>query len=115
MRTRGLLTGDLTRKHWNERTAARVLGVWRASSESLSGFARTNGLNAGRLRAWRKRLEGGAHALSPSVAAMTFIPAAVVGGARAVVRLPHGVELEGDTAALPVDWVASLARALEQA
>ncbi len=43
---------------------------------------------------------------------MRFIPATVMGTARAVVRLPGGVELEGDAAALPTGWVAALARAL---
>ena len=46
------------------------------------------------------------------VAPMTFIPAAITLAARALVRLPGGVELEGDAAALPPDWVAALARAL---
>ena len=72
-------------------------------------------MNAERLRRWGKRLEGSADAKAAAVAPMTFIPAAVMGAARAVVRLPGGVELEGDAGALPVDWVAALARALVKA
>ena len=70
-------------------------------------------MNAERLRSWRKRIGGGADATTtPTVAPMTFIPAAVMGTARAVVRLPGGVELEGDDGAIPVEWVAALAREL---
>ncbi len=112
MRTRRLHAADLTRKHWNEKTAARVLAAWRESGISLGGFARANGLNAERVRSWRKRIGSGAVATTPTVAPMTFIPAAVMGAARAVVRLPGGVELEGDVGAIPVEWVAALAREL---
>ncbi|HEX3831191.1 MAG TPA: hypothetical protein VHW04_04415 [Solirubrobacteraceae bacterium] len=112
MRTNRLLAADLTRKHWNERTAARVLTAWRDSAMPLSRFARANGLSAERLRRWKERIGGGEDATAAGVGPMTFIPAAVLGTARAVVRLPGGVELEGDAAALPADWVAALARAL---
>jgi hypothetical protein len=115
MHTKGLLAADLTRKHWNRRTAARVLAAWRESAMSLNGFARANGLSPERLRRWGKRIEGGAEATTVGLAPMKFIPAAVMVTARALVRLPGGVELEGDAAALPVDWVAALARALEKA
>jgi hypothetical protein len=46
---------------------------------------------------------------------MSFIPAAVMGTSAAVVRLPCGVELEGDAAALPPEWVAAVVRALVRA
>jgi hypothetical protein len=112
MHTKGLLAADLTRKHWNQRTAARVLVAWRESAMSLNGFARANGLSPERLRRWGKRIEGGTDATAVGIAPMKFIPAAVMVAARALVRLPGGVELEGDAAALPADWVAALARAL---
>jgi hypothetical protein len=112
MRTNRLLAADLTRKHWNERSAARVLTAWRESGMPLNRFARANGLGAERLRRWGKRIEGAEEEAAAGVAPMTFIPAAVLGAARALVRLPGGVELEGDAAALPADWVAALARAL---
>jgi hypothetical protein len=115
MRTRRLHAADLTRKHWSEGTAARILAAWQASATTLSGFARANGLNAERLRWWRKRLEGGAGAPAPPVAPMSFIPATVVGTARVAVRLPGGVEVEGDAAALPASWVAALVRELGKA
>jgi hypothetical protein len=50
-----------------------------------------------------------------SVAPLKFIPAAVVGSARVALRLPGGVELEGNVAAIPIEWVAALARELGRA
>ena len=112
MRTRRLLADDLTRKHWNERTAARVLAAWRESELSMTGFARARGVSAERLRRWRQRLGDGADATPPTVAPMAFIPAAVVSVARVTVRLAGGVELEGDAGAMPVQWVAALVQEL---
>lgn len=106
---------DLTRRHWTEGTASRVLAAWRESEMSVNGFARASGVNAERLRWWRKRLDDGEHGTSTAAAAMTFIPAAVVSAARVALRLPGGVELEGDAGALPVQWVAALARELGKA
>jgi hypothetical protein len=59
MRTRRLLVTDPTRRHWNETTAGRVLAAWRESAMSLGDFARANGVNAQRLKWWRKRIEPG--------------------------------------------------------
>jgi hypothetical protein len=115
MRTRRLHAADLTGKHWNETTAARVLAAWRESAMSLGGFARANGVNAQRLKWWRKRIEAGTGTTGASVAPLAFIPAAVVGTARVALRLPGGVELEGNVAAIPVEWVAALARELGRA
>ena len=106
----------MTRGHWNKTTAERVLAAWRGSAMSLSAFGRANGVNAQRLSWWRKRLgESKAGARSATVAPLAFIPAAVVGSARVALRLPGGVELEGDAAAIPADWVGALARALGRA
>jgi hypothetical protein len=115
MRTRRLLAADLTRKHWNETTAARVLTMWRESAMSLGGFARANGVKAQRLKWWRKRMEAGSSETAASVAPVAFIPAAVVGSAHVALRLPGGVELEGNVAAIPIGWVAALARELGRA
>ena len=115
MPTNRLPAVDLTRKHWNERTATRVVAAWRESAMSLSAFARANGLSAEWLRRWGKRIEGGTDATVGGIVPMTFVPATMMVAARAVVRLPGGVELEGDAAAPPVDWVAALARALVKA
>lgn len=112
MRSRRLLVADPTRKHWKETTAARVLAAWRESALSLGDFARANGVYAQRLQWWRKRMEAGARETAASVAPLTFIPAAVMGSARVALRLPGGVELEGSVAAIPVEWVAALAREL---
>jgi transposase-like protein len=115
MRARRLLADDLTRGHWNETTAERALAAWRESAMSLSAFARANGVKAQRLSWWRKRFEAGAGARPATVAPLAFIPAAVVGSTRVALRLPGGVELEGDAAAIPAAWVAALARALGRA
>jgi hypothetical protein len=115
MRTRRLVAADLTRKHWSEKTATRVLTAWRESAMSLSAFARGKGLNAERLRWWRKRIEAGTSETAASVASLAFIPATVSGLARVTVRLPGGVEVEGDIAAIPTGWVVALARELGKA
>ena len=112
MLTRGLLAADLTRRHWTEETATRALASWRASGMSLNRFAGASGVNAERLRWWRKRLDGGAEGTAAAVAPMAFIPAAVVSAARVALRFPGGVELEGEAGALPAAWVAALAREL---
>jgi transposase-like protein len=116
MRTRRLVAADLTRKHWSEKTATRVLTAWRESAMSLSAFARANGVNAQRLSWWRKRLENaGAGAPAATVAPLTFITATLSGLARVTVRLPGGVEVEGDVAAIQTGWVVALARELGKA
>ena len=79
---------------------------------SGSAFARAKGLKAQRLFWWRKQLEG---ERARSVAPLAFVPAisSVGTGGRVVVRLPGGVEVEGpEVGALPVAWVAALAREL---
>lgn len=113
MRTRRLHAADLTRKHWTEGTAARVLAAWRESGLSTIEFAHASGVSAERLRRWRHRLDEGA---TPTTAAsMALVPAAVVRSARVALRLPCGVEVEGDAEALPVQWVAALVRELGRA
>lgn len=89
-----------------------MLAAWRESEMSLNGFARESGVGAERLRRWRQRLDDGADATPPTFVPMAFVPAAVVGGAPVALRLPGGVELEGDAGALPVAWVAALVREL---
>jgi hypothetical protein len=116
MRKKPLVAADLTRKHWNERTAARVLAAWRESAMSQSAFARANGVSAQRLSWWRKRLErSGPSTPVATMAPLAFIPAAVPSSARVALRLPGGVEVEGDIASIPAEWVAALARALGRA
>ena len=110
MRTRRLHAVDMAGKHWNETTAARMLAAWRESAMSMSAFARTHGVNAQRVSWWRKRLD--ATGADATAAPLAFIPAAVTSAARVALRLPGGVELEGDIAAIPAEWVAALARAL---
>ena len=114
MRTRRLDAVDLTGKRWNETTAARMVAAWHESAMSMSAFARMHGVNVQRLNWWRKRLDAtGADATT--AAPLAFIPAAVSSVAGVALRLPGGVDLEGDIAAIPVEWVAALARALGRA
>lgn len=100
---------ELSRKHWNATTARTVLDEFAASGMSLTAFAQSLGVNLQRLSWWRKRLAEDAR--RPAV---TFIPAAVSPvHAGTIMRLPGGVELETtDVTAVPVRWVAELARAL---
>jgi transposase-like protein len=98
------------RRHWTEADARRVLAAWERSGDSLEAFARSRGLVPQRLAWWRKRLR----AARPQTAALTFVPAAVIGAATAhpaaAIRLPNGmvIELEG----VSPTWVAALAREL---
>jgi hypothetical protein len=113
MPTSRLDSDDLTRKHWTSKTATRVLRVWRESGMSLCGFARANGVSADRLRRWARRVEGCEERATVEAAPMRLVPVTVMGVvARPVMRLPGGVELEGDAGAFPAEWVATLARAL---
>ena len=117
-----LLASDLTIARWDEAVARRVLTAWRASGMTPAEFERAHGVQAQRLRHWRRILgepvgrrrepERGAVAPVPA-----FVPAVVhersAGSAAIVVRLPGGVDLAADsTEALPPSWVAALARAL---
>jgi transposase-like protein len=113
MRTRNPLTAELTGKRWNEGTARRALAAWRRSGMSGSAFARANGMNPQRLFWWRKQLDVGETAAAP----LTFIPAtpAAVVGARVLLRLPGGVEVEATEAeAMPATWVSALVRELSR-
>lgn len=99
------------RTQWTEADARRVLAEWEHSGDSLEGFARSRGLVPQRLAWWRKRL------LAPrreASAALTFVPAAVIGGTpaapAAMIRTPDGIVIEIDGAS--PTWVAALAREL---
>jgi hypothetical protein len=108
MDTRALPTHELRAKRWNARTARKALDEFVASGMSMAAFARSRGVNFQRLFWWRKRL-GQAGAAK----ALTFIPAAVSRGAGITVRLPGGIAVEAeDAAALPVGWLAELARSV---
>jgi len=65
-------------------------------------------VNFQRLFWWRKRL-----GQTTATKAVTFIPAAVSRGAGITVHLPGGFTVEAESAAaLPVDWLAELARSM---
>lgn len=88
-----------------------MLAAWRRSGLSLAAFARGKGLNAERLRWWRKRLGTAEN----NRTALAFIPAMVSAKVSpVVVRLPRGVEVQApDVTAVPARWVAEVVRALE--
>ena len=114
MHTKGSFTTDLTEGRWDRAAGARVIAAWRRSGMSQSAFGRANGVNAQRLSWWRKQIEAGTKG-KVSVAPLAFIPATVLGstGARVLVRLAGGVEVEAiEAAALQPEWIAALAREL---
>ena len=119
MRTRKSFASDLIESRWDEATARRVLAGWRASGQSLSGFARERGLIVQRLSWWRKRLGVGKRARGDqAVATLAFVPGIpmVSGGRHVSVRLPGGVEVEAASVeALPASWIATLLRELQAA
>lgn len=100
-----------TRRHWSADHARGMLAAWRKSGLSLAAFARRQGLNAERLRWWRKRLG----TAEKQDTALAFIPAVVSAkSSPVVVRLPRGVEVEApDLTAVPARWLAEVVRTLE--
>lgn len=108
MDRRGLPTYELKAKRWNAKIARKALDEFAASGMSMAAFARSRGVNFQRLFWWRKRLGQRA-----ATKAATFIPAAISRGSLISVRLPSGVVVEAeDAAALPVAWLAELARSM---
>ena len=102
------------RTHWTESDARRVLAEWERSGHTLEAFARSRGLVPQRLAWWKKRLRASRPETS---AALTLVPATVidataVAAARpaAMIRLPHGIVIEIDSAS--PSWIAALAREL---
>jgi hypothetical protein len=108
MENNALSTSELRAKRWNAKIAREVLDELAASGMSLAAFARSRGVNFQRLFWWRKRLGQTRPAKS-----VTFIPATILSGPSITLRLPGGIAVEAaDAAALPVRWVAELARSL---
>lgn len=98
---------------WTREEAVRALTTCDASGMEMSAFARKHGTTGGRLRYWRKRLEG----QSRVAGGARLLPVQVVGPGEArfigrepgrVVLVDGGIrlELEGMTA----EWVATLIR-----
>jgi hypothetical protein len=108
MDTNALPTHELRANRWNARIARKALDEFAASGMSMAAFARARGVNFQRLFWWRKRL-----GRSGSAKSVRFIPAAISRGPAVTVRLPGGVAVDADdAAALPVGWLAELARSL---
>lgn len=100
--------------HWTEADARRVLADWERSGDTLEAFARSRGLVPQRLAWWRKRLHIARRDVS---AALTLVPATVIGAAPAIsagptatIRLSNGITIELDGAS--PTWIAALAREL---
>jgi hypothetical protein len=94
------------------------LAGWRASGETLEGYARQLGTTAQRLRWWRRRLREWAGPAGEAAEALQLVPVTApaaasmtetVSVASAVVHLPGGVVVELDTRAVAPGWVAQLA------
>ena len=47
------------RRYWREAEARMVVEAWRASGESLAGFARRHGVGSQRIAWWARRIDGG--------------------------------------------------------
>jgi hypothetical protein len=108
MDTDALSPHELRAKRWNARIARKALDEFATSGMSLAAFARSRGVNFQRLFWWRKRL-----GQTKSTKVVTFIPAAISRSCAVTVQLPGGIAVEAEEAtALPVGWLAELARAL---
>ncbi|MGH3905626.1 MAG: IS66 family insertion sequence element accessory protein TnpA [Pseudonocardiaceae bacterium] len=111
---------------WTETEGREVVRRWRRSGQSMSEFAREQGLDVQRICYWRKRLESGAPEQGRRGAAARvaggdskLVPGVVIGvrnGAAVSVQLCRGVVVEAESAAaIEPEWLAELQRALEQA
>jgi len=47
------------RRYWREAEERVVVEAWRASGESLAGFARRHGVGSQRIAWWARRIDGG--------------------------------------------------------
>ena len=91
------------RLYWREADARILVDAWRKSGESLSGFARRQGVERKRLARWVRRLEGAAggplrfHPVRlvgslPETGSGAPIDIQLAGGER--VRVAHGFQTE---------------------
>jgi len=105
-------------RQWTPKQAREALAGWRASGETLEGYARQLGTTAQRLRWWRRRLGEWAGPAGEAAEALQLVPVTApaaasmtetVSVASAVVHLPGGVVVELDTRAVAPGWVAQLA------
>ena len=106
-------------KRWSEAQARRELARWKQSGTSMAAFAARHGYQRQRLHWWRKRLEASTSGAGNGAAslAVALAPAVVTGVMRQpalVVSVePSVVTVEVlDTASVPAEWVAGLAREL---
>jgi len=91
------------RLYWREADARILVEAWRSSGETLSGFARRQGVERKRLARWVRRLEGAAggplhfHPVQlvgslPETGGGALIDIQLAGGQR--VRVAHGFQTE---------------------
>ena len=78
------------RVYWREADARILVDAWRKSGETLSGFARRQGVERKRLARWVRRLQGAAGG------PLRFHPVRLVGGlAETGSGVPIDIELAG--------------------
>lgn len=97
---------------WRAEDAARELRTWAASGESAAEYARRRGLKTQRLLWWKKRLNS-----AVAQEHTTFVPA-IIRATSAVATLHAGGEVVleiADPAAVPPEWLAAFAVAVERA
>jgi hypothetical protein len=92
--------------------AQRVLAAQEASGETVTAFARRQGLQVQRLQWWRSRLEEWERRAAPVESSL--VPAVIQGVEQPAVKVRVGeVQVEiGDASAVSPAWVAELVRAL---
>ena len=114
-------SGGKKRQRWNEQEARRVLEACRESGLSLGEFAAREGMKAGRLSRWQRRLaigrgpEAGSGRRGKKAGGIRLIPAVAVAAPRSgavAVHLPGGVMVEVETSGVPVQWIVTLVASL---
>jgi hypothetical protein len=116
-----------TKRRWREGDARRALDVWRGGGETLSAFARKNGLELQRVVRWRKRLAE-EDARGGQEDPIKFIPAFLRQSGEVerssdasgllVIHLPNGtrIEVKGKReGGVSARWLSSLCRRLVEA
>jgi transposase-like protein len=106
-------------RKWRPAQGERVIAAWRASGESMNGFARRHGLKVERIRYWRERVPAGASpkALAKVESPAAFVPVVVrpLQEVRAALAMSAGgerIEIY-DTARVDPRWLSQLVQGLQ--
>jgi transposase-like protein len=91
--TRSLVERIARKRYWREADGRLIVGEWRRSGETISGFARRHGVRRDRVARWVARLRGPDEEVR-------FLPVRVVGSqeppCETKQRAPIEIELPGD-------------------